>query len=303
MTSPTPSPPPSPIPSPAPSPAPSTTATWSRLDTGLSGGLVLALVALGILLYAVRANEADASGARRQLDEARASLNRAETSAGIFGDTTRAALAASEKAVPDTQPYIVVSIAENRLWYKLGDSVLFTTRVATGTGKTLKKPGGKDYKFETPRGRLVVERKEVEPPWVPPDWHYIEMAKKKKMHVVKLVKGKDLVARDGSSIAVVGNDVVRKLATGEAIPFAVREGHEIIVDGRMVVPPLGTNQRKYSGVLGSFRLYMGDGYGIHGTDTPTSIGTSASHGCVRVRNEDIETLYQIVKIGTPVFIY
>ena len=36
---------------------------------------------------------------------------------------------------------------------------------------------------------------------------------------------------------------------------------------------------------------------------PTSIGTQASHGCVRVRNEDIETLYQIVKVGTPVFIY
>ena len=45
------------------------------------------------------------------------------------------------------------------------------------------------------------------------------------------------------------------------------------------------------------------GYGIHGTDVPTSIGTHASHGCVRVRNEDIETLFQMVKVGTPVFIY
>ena len=241
--------------------------------------------------------------ARRKLNESQATLQRAQRSAGVYGDTSAATLAASAKSMPPDQPYLVVSIAENRLWYKLGDSVLFTTRVATGTGKTLKKPGGKDYKFETPRGRLIVERKEVEPPWVPPDWHYIEMAKKKRMRVVKLVKGKDLVASDGSSITVVGNDVVKRLATGEAIPFAVREGHEIVVDGRMVVPPLGTNQRKYSGVLGSFRLYMGDGYGIHGTDTPASIGTSASHGCVRVRNEDIETLYQIVKIGTPVFIY
>ena len=179
----------------------------------------------------------------------------------------------------------------------------FRTRVATGTGKTLKRPGGKEYRFETPRGRLKVERKEVEPPWVPPDWHYIEMAKKKKMRTVKLDPTKDLKLSDGSAIAVVGHDVVKTMPNGDVIPYAVREGHEILADGRMVIPPLGTNQRRYSGVLGAFRLYMGDGYGIHGTDVPTSIGTQASHGCVRLRNEDIETLFQIVKVGTPVFIY
>ncbi len=283
---------------------PSTPATpWSRLDTMLSGALALALGGLAFLFVAVRTNEADANAARRQLDEARASLKRTEVSAGIFGDTTRAALAASEKAVPDTQPYIVVSIAENRLWYKLGDSVLFTTRVATGTGKTLKKPGGKDWKFETPRGRLKVEKKEVEPAWVPPDWHYIEMAKKKKLRIARLDKGQEIKLSDGSVVTMVGNDVVKRLAGGEIVPYAVREGHEIIADGRMVIPPLTSNQRKYTGVLGAFRLYMGDGYGIHGTDVPTSIGTSASHGCVRVRNEDIETLYQMVRVGTPVFIY
>jgi lipoprotein-anchoring transpeptidase ErfK/SrfK len=55
--------------------------------------------------------------------------------------------------------------------------------------------------------------------------------------------------------------------------------------------------------LGVERLYLGDGYGLHGTDEPESIGQSASHGCVRLRNEDIETLYRIVPIGTVVYIY
>ncbi len=283
--------------------ADSASSAWSGLDRALAAGLGLSLAALGFLVYAVRANQSDAAAAGHQLDEARASLQRAESSAGIYGDTSRAALAASEKAVPDTQPYIVVSISENRLWYKLRDSVLFTTRVATGTGKTLKKPGGKEWKFETPRGRLKVERREVEPAWVPPDWHYIEMAKKKKLRIARLDKGQELRLSDGSAVTMVGNDVVKRLANGDIVPYAVREGHEIIADGRMVIPPLTSNQRKYTGVLGAFRLYMGDGYGIHGTDVPTSIGTSASHGCVRVRNEDIETLYQIVKVGTPVFIY
>ena len=88
-----------------------------------------------------------------------------------------------------------------------------------------------------------------------------------------------------------------------AVPFQVKEGKEIVANGNVIVPPFGTNQRKYLGVLGTHRLELGDGYGIHGTDQPESIGKSASHGCVRLRNEDIETLYQMVPIGTPVYIY
>jgi hypothetical protein len=43
-------------------------------------------------------------------------------------------------------------------------------------------------------------------------------------------------------------------------------------------------------------LNLGDGYALHGTDNPASIGQSVSHGCVRLRNEDIETLYRIVPV-------
>lgn len=42
------------------------------------------------------------------------------------------------------------------------------------------------------------------------------------------------------------------------------------------------------------------GYGIHGTDNPSSIGNAASHGCVRMYNEDVIDLYNRVEIGTPV---
>lgn len=41
-------------------------------------------------------------------------------------------------------------------------------------------------------------------------------------------------------------------------------------------------------------------YGIHGTNKPWSIGTLASHGCFRMWNKDVETIYPWVKIGTPV---
>lgn len=44
------------------------------------------------------------------------------------------------------------------------------------------------------------------------------------------------------------------------------------------------------------------GYGIHGTWEPESIGTAASLGCVRMRNESINELYDIVRLGTKVVI-
>jgi lipoprotein-anchoring transpeptidase ErfK/SrfK len=42
--------------------------------------------------------------------------------------------------------------------------------------------------------------------------------------------------------------------------------------------------------------------GIHGTPFPESIGTRATEGCIRLRNEDILELKQQVKVGTPVII-
>lgn len=42
------------------------------------------------------------------------------------------------------------------------------------------------------------------------------------------------------------------------------------------------------------------GYGIHGTNRPWSIGQFASHGCIRLRNQDIEELFEWVPVGTPV---
>jgi lipoprotein-anchoring transpeptidase ErfK/SrfK len=42
------------------------------------------------------------------------------------------------------------------------------------------------------------------------------------------------------------------------------------------------------------------GYGIHGTNNPASIGHNASHGCIRMRNRDVEQLFEMVSVGDPV---
>lgn len=44
------------------------------------------------------------------------------------------------------------------------------------------------------------------------------------------------------------------------------------------------------------------GIRIHGTSADSSIGTAASHGCMRMHRWDIEDLYERVDVGTPVFI-
>jgi hypothetical protein len=44
------------------------------------------------------------------------------------------------------------------------------------------------------------------------------------------------------------------------------------------------------------------GVGIHGTPDAASIGYSASHGCIRMRIPDAETVFDHVSVGTPVFI-
>jgi len=45
-----------------------------------------------------------------------------------------------------------------------------------------------------------------------------------------------------------------------------------------------------------------EGAGIHGTEETGSLGTAASHGCVRMAIPDVEELYDRVEIGTPIYI-
>lgn len=269
-------------------------------------GAVLLLMAASTSLFARTAlvrHERDVS--RMVFNDNVQLLEEVRKSSGALDDSLAAAQQSSSSAIPTNKPYIVVSIEDHRLWYKLRDSTLFTAPVATGSGKELEGSGGEaHWRFETPRGRLVVQSKEQDPSWIPPDWHFVEQARKRGLGIVRLNRGQSIPTSDGSQITVNGTDVVRHYADGREEPLGpAEEGREIVVGGNIIIPPFGTNQRKYKGVLGTHRLELGDGYGIHGTNDPASIGRSASHGCVRLRNEDIAVLYDMVDVGTPVYIY
>ncbi|MEO7521329.1 MAG: L,D-transpeptidase [Gemmatimonas sp.] len=230
-------------------------------------------------------------------------LERAQLEAGTGADSLRSLLAATTPA-EETGPYIVVSIADRHLWYKQGDSVLFEAPVATGSGKTLAVRGNdRVLRFETPRGRLLVQRRDSAPAWVPPDWHDQEQANKRGLGLVQLSRGEGIRSKDGSIVTVSGNEVVIRSADGSERQLTAQDGREIVVDGKIVIPPFGTTQRRYADVLGTHRLYLGDGYALHGTNNPSSVGQAVSHGCVRLRNQDIALLYERVAVGTPVYIY
>lgn len=45
------------------------------------------------------------------------------------------------------------------------------------------------------------------------------------------------------------------------------------------------------------------GYGIHGTNAPSSVGRAASHGCIRLRNQEMERLFTMLQVGDRVEIH
>ncbi|HDD72522.1 MAG TPA: L,D-transpeptidase [Candidatus Aenigmarchaeota archaeon] len=54
--------------------------------------------------------------------------------------------------------------------------------------------------------------------------------------------------------------------------------------------------------LGPYWFGFGNGYGIHGTKNPSCIGRAVSHGCIRMRNEDLTELAGYVYEGMSVVI-
>lgn len=83
-------------------------------------------------------------------------------------------------------------------------------------------------------------------------------------------------------------------------PIAVGKKSTPTPPGRYII---ATKTMYPGGVFGSRWLGLSiPHYGIHGTNNPSSIGQAVSKGCIRMYNQDVEKLYQIVEIGTPVTI-
>lgn len=201
----------------------------------------------------------------------------------------------------DTLPHLTISIDERRLWVvaPTGDT-LFTAPVAVGSGRTLR-TDGRSWVFHTPRGETVVRAKEVAPLWIPPDWHYVELARKLGLHTTQLTYDQPVPLGDGS-LLLVRNDRAGVLGA-DSVFRVLPVDEEIIFGERLFIPPFGTSNRRVAGVLGPYRLLLANGVGLHGTPYKESIGTAATHGCIRLHDQDITWLYEHIPIGSRVSIH
>ena len=195
---------------------------------------------------------------------------------------------------------IIVSTQGRSLWLMRDTMLLFKAPVAVGRKKRLIWEG-KEYDFTTPVGKRKVISKGLDPLWVPPPWHYFEIAQDQSLVPVFLKKTSKITLLDSTRIEVRQNQVGRVNRFGNFWPFT--PGKEIIFDGKVFIPPVGTEQRRVPEILGTHKLEMGSGYLIHGTNEEGSIGEAVSHGCVRMYNEDVAELYALVNVGTPIYIY
>lgn len=196
---------------------------------------------------------------------------------------------------------VVVDLFAHTLYVIDGADTLRSAPAATAMNASLTF-GKKTWRFETPRGVRRVLSKDKEPSWTPPEWHYAEVALENHLKLRTMHRGQVIRLQDGTKLLSRGDEVgVIYPGTKDFVPMVLDE--HVVFDNTLFIPPAGTKQRSIKGELGHFRLALGDGYLLHGTPYANSIGSSVTHGCVRLQDDDIEWLFDNVPVGTRVYIY
>jgi hypothetical protein len=130
---------------------------------------------------------------------------------------------------------------------------------------------------------------------------YAEAALEHDLRLSPMRIGKPVRLKDGRWLTV--QDSVVGIRDSAGTFSALPTDEHIVFDSTLFIPPFGTRNRQVSGELGAYALDLGDGYLLHGTPYLDSLGSAATHGCIRLGDEDIEWLYRHVGRGTPVYIY
>lgn len=282
------------------------------------GAKVLTAIVAGLLALpsATEAQTSRSSGDWLQVTPADPKRPISRSSAGFFeadgsvsiarrsGSRSRkdslAGAKAYEASKRDKNLHLVVSLDDRRVWVVVGVDTVMDAPVAIGSGETLVF-GEKVWSFDTPRGVRTVRGKDSNPDWIPPEWHYAETAHEYGLKLKKLVMGKPMKISGGRKIMF--QDGEAGVMHPDSGFFLLPLDEEIVFDRTLFIPPVGSKNRKVQGELGKYKLDTGAGVLLHGTPHQTTIGKAATHGCMRLRDEDIEWLFDYVPIGTKVYIY
>ena len=195
---------------------------------------------------------------------------------------------------------IIISLYDRTLWAVRGRDTLLTAPIAVAMGTTLEYDG-RTWTFATPRGTRRVVDKQTDPVWLPPEWHYAEVAREHGFRLASLSAKRPVTLSDGTRLEVRNGEAGIVRPDSEFVPLVQNE--EIVFDSTLFIPPLLSKNRQIIGQLGRHGLSLGDGYLLHGTPDQKSIGTASTHGCVRLRDDDIAWLYDNIPVGTRVYIY
>jgi len=83
-------------------------------------------------------------------------------------------------------------------------------------------------------------------------------------------------------------------------PEWTRPDWAFIEEGEAI--PKDPRKRVEEGVLGEYALGFGNGYFIHGTLYTRLLGRNVTHGCIRVGDRDLKTVYSAAGVGTRIYI-
>lgn len=92
-----------------------------------------------------------------------------------------------------------------------------------------------------------------------------------------------------------------RVKTKYVAPAWTKPDWAFIEEGEAV--PKDPRKRIEEGVLGGYALGFGDGYFIHGTLYTRLLGRNITHGCIRVGDDDLKTVYNAAGVGTKIYIF
>jgi hypothetical protein len=210
------------------------------------------------------------------------------------------ALSVKKRAESARTTRILISMRDRTLRMMRGRDTLLTTDVAVPKGTVLR-AGENRWVFVTPPSRRAVISKRTNPSWIPPDWHYFEIAASESLRVVRVHAKRVRRLGDGTAIGVRGARVGLFAADGSFSPLSLEQ--EIVIGDTLYIPPVGTVNRLIEGELGQFSLDIGDGYLIHGSKADSTATGAVTHGCFRLRNEPLKWLFDHTPLGTPVYVF
>ena len=92
-----------------------------------------------------------------------------------------------------------------------------------------------------------------------------------------------------------------RVKTKHIAPTWTKPDWAFIEEGEAI--PKDPRKRIEDGVLGDYAIGFGNGYFIHGTLYTRLLGRNVTHGCIRVGDRDLKTVYYATGLGTRIYIF